>query len=425
VASPLAEIVQRAVTAAREVDSTDDDAAERARDTVQATQTACRGGRRAVELLPVYDDNGRTHPAAGPLLWALVAPSDSEVSTTHEWHNHELAGDDDPVRISAVDMARTTVLADRAHRFATVRRPPALEAGGGDCPLVGLDATGRSELWETVVGTDMRRRDPHGSAAARWEFLRYQGLRVVQTTPEAKTYHGSVDAASMDGDTAVVEAAADEYAPQVGDDPAVVTTLKAEHAASDRFEAAGADSVDHYGDLKGSNRLGDQRLGVLLGCQHHGHGAVERAAAFAHQDATPTSRGIDQSYGPEVGDAYLRYMWHDSVMQAALRFGRDPEIDETVVVAHTAALRDDLPVVAEGDVVKTYSAGEKRVAEAVADLRGSFTTADVRERLPGDPNPRSVRWQLAALVEAGHLDRTETPNGVATQFSDPEAPSAG
>jgi hypothetical protein len=126
-----------------------------------------------------------------------------------------------------------------------------------------------------------------------------------------------------------------------------------------------------------------------------------------------------------VGDAYLRYMWHDSVMQAALRFGRDPEIDETVVVAHTAALRDDLPVVGEGDVVKTYSAGEKRVAEAVADLRGSFTTADVRERLSGDPNPRSVRRQLAALAKAGHLNRTETPNGVANQFSDPEAPGAG
>ena len=112
-------------------------------------------------------------------------------------------------------------------------------------------------------------------------------------------------------------------------------------------------------------------------------------------------------------------------MQAALRFGRDPEIDDSVVVAHTAALREDLPVVAEGDVVKTYSAGEKRVAEAVAYLRGSFTTADVRERLVGEPDPRSVRRQLAALVEAGHLDRTETPNGVATQFSDPEAPGAG
>jgi hypothetical protein len=44
---------------------------------------------------------------------------------------------------------------------------------------------------------------------------------------------------------------------------------------------------------------------------------------------------------------------------------------------------------------------------AVADPRGSFTAADVRERLTGDANPRSVRWQLAALVEADHLDRTE------------------
>jgi hypothetical protein len=111
-------------------------------------------------------------------------------------------------------------------------------------------------------------------------------------------------------------------------------------------------------------------------------------------------------------------------MQAALRFGRDPEIDETVV-AHTAALRGGIPVVAEGGVVKTHNAGAKRVAEAAADLRGSFTTADVRERLAGEPNPRSVRRQPVALVEAGHLNRTETPNGVATQFSDPGTPGAG
>lgn len=141
VAGPLAEVVERAVTAAREVDSTDDDdAVGRARDTVLAAQTACRGGRRAVELLAVYDGDGRAHPAAGPLLWALLAPPNSEVSTTHEWHNHELAGDDDPVRISAVDMRRTTVLADRAHRVC-------------DCP--------------TPTGTGSRRRELPACRARR------------------------------------------------------------------------------------------------------------------------------------------------------------------------------------------------------------------------------------------------------------------
>jgi hypothetical protein len=58
----------------------------------------------------------------------------------------------------------------------------------------------------------MQRRDPHWSAAAPREFLCYQGLRVVQTTSEAKTHGGSVDAGSMDSDTAVVEK------PEFGDD---------------------------------------------------------------------------------------------------------------------------------------------------------------------------------------------------------------
>lgn len=103
-------------------------------------------------------------------------------------------------------MGRTTVLVGCVHWSATVRGLPVLEAGGGNCPLVGLDATGRAEVWETVVGTDMRRRDPHGSAAARREFLRHQGLWVVRTTPEAKTYAGSVDAGSVDGNTTIAEA---------------------------------------------------------------------------------------------------------------------------------------------------------------------------------------------------------------------------
>jgi hypothetical protein len=64
-------------------------------------------------------------------------------------------------------------------------------------------------------------------------------------------------------------------------------------------------------------------------------------------------------------------------------------------------------------------------SHAVADLRGPFMTADVRERLSSEPNLQSVRRQLAPLVKAGHVDRTEAPSGVAAQFSDPETPGAG
>lgn len=56
----------------------------------------------------------------------------------------------------------------------------------------------------------------------------------------------------------------------------MITTLKTKHAASDRFEAVGADTVDHYGDLKESNRLDDQRLDVLLGCQRRARAYMRR-----------------------------------------------------------------------------------------------------------------------------------------------------
>ena len=71
--------------------------------------------------------------------------------------------------------------------------------------------------------------------------------------------------------------------------------------------------------------------------------------------------------------------------------------DETVVVAHTGALRDYLPAVAEGEVARTYSDTVRAVAEAARACRGSFTAADVRERLEIDTTTRTVRRHLAAL----------------------------
>jgi hypothetical protein len=94
-------------------------------------------------------------------------------------------------------------------------------------------------------------------------------------------------------------------------------------------------------------------------------------------------------------------MWHDSVMQVALRFGRELEfIRRSSSPTRRCSVRIP-PSSSRGDMVKMDSVGERQAAEAVADLRDSFTTADVRKRLVGEPNSRSVRRQLAALVEAG------------------------
>jgi len=92
-------------------------------------------------------------------------------------------------------------------------------------------------------------------------------------------------------------------------------------------------------------------------------------------------------------------------MQAILRAGRNS--DRSVVVAHTSALRDDLPVVAEGATVSAHSKGALAVADATADMNDrSFTAADVAEQIDGDDRAvglRQVQNILADLRSAGYL----------------------
>jgi hypothetical protein len=421
ITGPLAAVVERAVDSVTDCDPRDNEGVDRARRRVDAAQTALRGGRDGVETLAVWADSKFAHPTAGALLWAVLAPSDADVASEHGWLHHSRADDGEPVRVKSVDMGRTTTVADRDYHEATVRRPPAT----GDTPLLGLDATGRTALWENILNREVTPRDVFDTDAERREWLaQEQNIRVVATSEQALTYGGEVSPSRLDDDVALTEYASEEIAPAVGTDgPAVITTLAAEQAGGERFESAGATSVDHYGDLKGSNRLGKERLAVLAGCQHHGHHAVEREAAFAHEDATPTGRGIGLDYGAETANEHLRHMWHDSVMQAALRVGRDG--DGAVILAHTAALREDMPVVAEGEVVETYSETTRRVAEAAADLAPrEFTTGDVFDALD-DTSRRSVRRAFAELADAGSLHREETGEGVANEYSHAESPGVG
>lgn len=72
----------------------------------------------------------------------------------------------------------------------------------------------------------------------------------------------------------------------------------------------------------------------------------------------------------------------DQTMQVIFGFGRDER--EEVVFAHTAALRDELPVVADGSVVTSYLRTAREVRDAALDHFGpnanegeAFTIADV------------------------------------------------
>jgi len=181
---------------------------------------------------------------------------------------------------------------------------------------------------------------------------------------------------------------------------------------------------DHYGNVTGTNELGEHRLAAVLGSQHYGDDAVERFAALAGESVDTSrsgGRGGALSYGSDLADEYLAHMREDQTTQAILRFARGDS--GATVVARTSALREDLPVVGEGQVVETWNDTATTIAEEYRRLGREFTTADVRDVV--DVTARQVRRVLGELTEAGYVRRVEESPGRATTYERVDDPSAG
>jgi hypothetical protein len=96
-----------------------------------------------------------------------------------------------------------------------------------------------------------------------------------------------------------------------------------------------------------SRRFQFQRWwGSLLDSRHYGDAPVEKWAALGGESVTREGNGATLDYNSAIGNEFLAYMRQGETLQAILRFGRDEE--GAVVFAHTSALAECLPVVAEG-----------------------------------------------------------------------------
>ncbi|WP_418280829.1 hypothetical protein [Halorubrum sp. DTA98] len=429
VADDLRALVADAADAAR-------DGREGARAVLDAAVTALRGGGEGCRRLAAWADDGYAHPDAHHILGAVVEPEPERVHTS-KW-----AFDPDATDGTVVDVAETgerarTVL-DRNGHGARLHTPPArTDAAGEDVPLVGLDATGRAPLWSVALGEEVDTDDIHDTARERAEFLEEAlDLRVLQADDRPRPYSGDPETKDTDGDAALLEAIADEYAGidaprQRGEEavevgrPAAITTKGVREVLEDDARLDDVVSAwDHYGNVTGSNDLGDHRLAAVLGSQHYGDDAIERFCALAGEEVNTDrdrGRGADLDYGSPLANTYLQHMRDDQTTQAILRFARGDS--GATVVARTSALRDDLPVVGRGQVVETWSDTATAVAREYRRLGGEFTIGDVADAV--DVTRRQVRRVLAELAEAGYLRRVDGGPGVANVYEPADTPGAG
>jgi len=407
---------------------------------LRAAATALAGGTDGCRELAVYADDGYAHRQAHRLLEAVITPSGEDgVADTIETPSFSY-GDREGTRLKRVAIteheSQDTVLVDRDHEGATLLSPPSRTAGNGEeCPVVGLDATARRRLWALMLGANVAVEDIHDSKRERARFARdVLGLQVVRTSKRARPYEGDPSGKDLDGDVALLEEIADEYAGVYGagardaeaatvDGPGVITTkcVRQVLEGDDRL----ADTVsawDNYGNITGDNDLGDHRLAAILGTQHYGDHAVEKVAALAGEEVTRSGYGSALDYDSPMANTYLKHMREDQAMQAILRFTRGGS--GAVVFAHTSALRDDLPVVGEGQVVKSWSDTAATVARAWKAHRGErFTVDDVASSV--DVSRRQVRRVLDEFAKAGYLEKHDPGEGLANEFTPDETPSAG
>jgi hypothetical protein len=395
-----------------------------ARGLLTGARTALGGGEEGCRELAAHARDGYAHPLAHLLLEGIIADGESTTEIQTRAFNFDPDSDTEGTSLKSVQCERETVLVDRNHQGATVRNPPAFREGDYPNPVVGLDATGRGRLWQLAIGCEVEERDIHDTARERRAFLRdVLNLQVVQTSPHTKTYSGDASSKNLDGDVALTKEVSGEYAAtQLRRDtvtatskPGIITTKKVRAEIESRIKDDVA-AVDHYGNITGSNALGELNLGIVLGCRHFGDAVVEKWAAFAGESiAEHTDHGADLDYGSETANTFLKHMREDQTLQAILRFGRDKE--GAVVFAHTSALAESLPVVSEGGVIKAFSQSKKEVARAAKQFRGhEFTGGDVFDREDVTCSRRSVQRALNELDDAGYLAKRETKNGIADEF---------
>lgn len=395
---------------------------EGASELVQATLTAVEGGEDGCRELAIHARDGYAHPKAYLLLYGTIADDDAATELTTDAFGFDLDSDNG-TNVKQIRLGRNTILFDRIHHGALIHEPPEFTARNGQRnSVIGLEATGREHLWEPAIGQNIERRDIHETPRARREFLQQTlNLQVVQTTPHTKTYEGSTKGKNFDGDNGLIRAVANEYGAgrlrrdtlKSASKPGVITTKVVRQEIEGEIEDD-ISAIGYYGNVTGSNAMGELNLGVVLGCQHFGDYTVEKWAALAEEQVSRSGRGEGLDYGCPTGNTYLKHMRQDQAPQSILGDGRDEE--GAIVFAHTAALNEDLTVVGDGAVVRAFSESTQEVARAAQQFRDQeFTVSDLVDTV--DCSRRTVRRGLAELSEMGYLERHDAGEGLANEYN--------
>jgi len=266
--------------------------------------------------------------------------------------------------------------------------------------VVALDGTPTLRLYDLMFGIGFKQKQLLGDSEQEEYIQDTQDLRIVQT--EFKNIHpySSGTYVNLDRDEALLREVVEDH----NDKPAVITSSDALGKLEAKNIPISSNST-HYGNLRGSNKLTNENVGVIIGSPHYGNKFIERWAALFGLEASGSGTGTAKSYGA-FGNEILQQMRDNSVLQAILRFARDGS--GATVYVNTAAIPPWLPREVALGVIRTRKSTEQEVINVLSNV-GTASGANIATKVNKHPN--TVRSHLRTLQKEGVVRKTGQNKG--------------
>ncbi|MGB9987456.1 winged helix-turn-helix transcriptional regulator [Salarchaeum japonicum] len=277
--------------------------------------------------------------------------------------------------------------------------------------VIALDGTPTLRLYDLMFNVGFEQKQVL-SDSEREEYIRNtQNLKIVQTELKYIRPYTSGNNVNVDRDEALLR----EVIAVHGDDPAVISSDRALGKLKARNIPMSPNST-HYGNLRGSNKLAKEDVGVILGSPHYGDEFIERWAALFGFEASGSKSGTAKSYGA-FGDELLQHMRENEVLQAIFRFARDGS--GATVYVNTGAIPPWLPREIALGVSRTRKSTERDIIDVLSRM-GTVSGTEIATKV--DKHPNTVRSHLRTLQKEGVVRKTGNNKG--TQWHDDGLSSA-
>ena len=246
------------------------------------------------------------------------------------------------------EQGRLKIVFDGGNNIRASRRPPDLSEARS---VICLDAYPCSELWELNIGIEGMEIEQTATAEEKQEWrVGERNLYIVQIGESAFSFtNGWTSDGARRKSRQIIERLREKY----GEDfRSCIVAVQLQDEIDNQMEESGIDEeykTLHYGEQKSDNSFKGERVGCLIGCNDIGDGNALPILALLGKKAMPEKKEEEERkdeqdvrkegrgfVGPdsEVAESIVESTRRENVAQAAGRFAREPDEDESKAIVY-------------------------------------------------------------------------------------------